>query len=233
VTIPALNSWWIYYTYTNSVMLNEIVLVPTYARPEFDDAALEIYREILGDEYTVEGIASAAIAPMGGAVHCTTMQIASACGDGVRQPLLEDCEDTDLAGESCESLGHEPGPLGCNELCYFDVSGCGAAAEDAGTDAGGDGDSDTDADSDADADGDADTDSGADADSDTDADSDADRDAGADADGDADSDADGDTDQDAGGSDAGWDPFADEGCGCLAAGRATGPDLLRLAVSLR
>ena len=46
------------------------------------------------------------IVAMGGAVHCTTMQLASACGDGVIQDLLfEECDSQDLGGESCVTLG--------------------------------------------------------------------------------------------------------------------------------
>jgi len=55
---------------------------------------------------------------------CTT------CGDDVIEPT-EQCEGTDLAGESCESLGLYPGVLGCNPtVCNFDVSGCGPYFED-------------------------------------------------------------------------------------------------------
>ncbi len=159
VLIPTLGSWWTYKTYTNSVILNHVVLVPTYSSPNYDDDALNLYRNILGDEYVVEGIDSTEIAPMGGSVHCTTMQIASACGDGVLQPALEDCDADEFSGETCETLGHEPGTLACDETCYFDVTSCNGEPIDTDTeeDAGTDTDSDTATDTDSDASVDTDT----------------------------------------------------------------------------
>ncbi len=45
------------------------------------------------------------------------------CGDSIIDPG-EDCEGTDLRGETCESLGLGEGTLGCNANCTFDTSGC-------------------------------------------------------------------------------------------------------------
>lgn len=45
------------------------------------------------------------------------------CGDGVVDPG-EDCDGDDLAGATCEDLGHYGGVLGCTEKCLFDVSLC-------------------------------------------------------------------------------------------------------------
>jgi agmatine/peptidylarginine deiminase len=222
VIIPSLGTgWssWTYKTYTNSVILNKRVLVPTYKAPQLDAAALEVYREILGDQYVVEGIDASSIAAQGGAVHCTTMQIGSACGNGKRDPMLEGCEGDDLGGETCELQGFGPGVLSCDNDCFFDFSDC----------VGGDADTDTDGDTDSDSDGDGDTDGDSDGDGDTDGDSDSDGDTDGDSDADSDLDSDIDTDTEEGtdtvderpgdggasGEDVGqWNPMSDSSCSC-------------------
>ncbi len=155
VTIPSLNGglWdWVYKTYTNSVMLNDLVLVPTYGESPYDADAIAVYEEVLGPDYDIVGVPSGSIVAQGGAVHCTTMQIPSACGNGVRDELLfEECDGEDLAGRTCESLGEPIGELACDGECRFDLSGC-----------GGGGDADADADTDADTDIDTDPDGGGD-----------------------------------------------------------------------
>jgi hypothetical protein len=45
------------------------------------------------------------------------------CGDGIAE-CGEDCDGGDLAGETCSSLGHGSGTLGCDGMCSFDTSGC-------------------------------------------------------------------------------------------------------------
>ena len=54
------------------------------------------------------------------------------CGNGTVQ-FDEKCDGEDLAGETCMSLGEEPGTLSCTASCEFDTSQCGAAEQDAGT----------------------------------------------------------------------------------------------------
>jgi len=53
------------------------------------------------------------------------------CGDGVRQPAMEDCEGLELVGETCESQGFVRGTLACTEQCRFDTSGCEMVSADA------------------------------------------------------------------------------------------------------
>lgn len=48
------------------------------------------------------------------------------CGNDVRDDA-EECDGTDLAGATCESLGHVPGALACDRGCRLDVSGCAPA----------------------------------------------------------------------------------------------------------
>ncbi len=51
------------------------------------------------------------------------------CGDDLRNQSFEVCDGTDLAAESCESLGFASGSLACAAACLsFDVSGCNADA---------------------------------------------------------------------------------------------------------
>ncbi|MDD5309012.1 MAG: agmatine deiminase family protein [Deltaproteobacteria bacterium] len=152
VTIPSLGAMWVYKTYTNSVILNKVVMVPTY-NAQYDEAALDAYKDVLGPGYTVVGVPSGSIVAQGGAVHCTTMQIASACGNGRRDELLfEECDGNDLNAATCGSLGLGSGELACDAgTCRFDTSGC-----ELGTDTGTDSETGADADADGDADGDVD-----------------------------------------------------------------------------
>ena len=53
--------------------------------------------------------------------------VAPYCGDGVKDPA-EQCDTTDLAGQSCQSLGWDMGALACTANCTFDTSGCANAA---------------------------------------------------------------------------------------------------------
>jgi alpha-tubulin suppressor-like RCC1 family protein len=48
------------------------------------------------------------------------------CGDGTIQDVLnEECEFTDLNGESCETLGYYGGTLSCNsDICSYDLQDC-------------------------------------------------------------------------------------------------------------
>ncbi len=51
------------------------------------------------------------------------------CGDEIIQGDQEDCEGSNLDGQTCVSLGYERGTLACNSTCSFDRSDC----EDAGS----------------------------------------------------------------------------------------------------
>lgn len=68
-----------YLTYTNSVFLNESILVPVYGIPE-DELALDLYQEYFPG-YRVVGIDCSTIISRLGALHCITKLI------GVREPL--------------------------------------------------------------------------------------------------------------------------------------------------
>ncbi len=69
-----------YRTYTNSLIVNKTVIVPTYA-PQYDTTALRIYREAMPG-YNVVGINCNQIITSLGAIHCITKEI------GVDEPVL-------------------------------------------------------------------------------------------------------------------------------------------------
>ena len=58
---------------------------------------------------------------------CAKAQTDATCGDGIRQ-IYEDCEGTNLAGQSCTSLGQGTGTLSCSADRIFDTTQCSAAA---------------------------------------------------------------------------------------------------------
>lgn len=53
-----------------------------------------------------------------------TLKNAPTCGDGAVNQLTEDCDDTDLKGATCISLGYDSGNLRCARNCVFDKSNC-------------------------------------------------------------------------------------------------------------
>ena len=69
-----------YRTYTNSIIINKTVIIPTYEE-QYDTTAFRIYREAMPG-YNIEGINSNSIIPLLGAIHCITKEI------GVFNPLL-------------------------------------------------------------------------------------------------------------------------------------------------
>ena len=64
-----------YRTYTNSLIINKTVLVPTYYE-QYDTIALRIYREAMPG-YRIIGINANSIISQSGAIHCTTHEIAT------------------------------------------------------------------------------------------------------------------------------------------------------------
>lgn len=68
-----------YRTYTNSLIANRTIIVPTYEE-KYDTTALRIYRDLMPG-YKVTGINCNAIIPLSGALHCITKEI------GVNDPL--------------------------------------------------------------------------------------------------------------------------------------------------
>ena len=73
VRVPLVKDSGTYYTYSNSLIVNNKVLVPIYGLSE-DNEALQAYRDAMPG-YQVVGIDASSIIDMNGAIHCTTMQI--------------------------------------------------------------------------------------------------------------------------------------------------------------
>jgi agmatine deiminase len=69
-----------YRTYTNSLIVNNTILVPTYEE-RYDTTALRIYRENKPG-YEIVGINCNSIIPAGGAIHCITKEL------GVHDPIF-------------------------------------------------------------------------------------------------------------------------------------------------
>jgi agmatine deiminase len=62
-----------YRTYTNSIIINKTVIIPTYEY-QYDTTAFRIYREAMPG-YNIVGINSNAIIPALGAIHCITKEV--------------------------------------------------------------------------------------------------------------------------------------------------------------
>jgi len=69
-----------YRTYTNSIIINKTVIIPTYEY-KYDTTAFRIYREAMPG-YNIVGINSNSIIPSLGAIHCITKEI------GVKDPIF-------------------------------------------------------------------------------------------------------------------------------------------------
>jgi hypothetical protein len=68
----------------------------------------------------------------GGALSCNDechfdtsgCETSAVCGDGTIHEPFEDCEDDDLQGETCQTLGYHGGALGCTQDCRYDLEPC-------------------------------------------------------------------------------------------------------------
>lgn len=69
------------------------------------------------DEYLTRCSDDTVAAARGGALP-------TECGDGALDAAGEQCDGTDLGGDSCASLGFASGTLGCTSACRFDTSAC-------------------------------------------------------------------------------------------------------------
>ncbi len=65
-----------YRTFTNSLILNDLVLVPQYYNTTLNNEALEIYRQAMPG-YDIVGINMENVIPASGAIHCITREIAA------------------------------------------------------------------------------------------------------------------------------------------------------------
>ena len=58
-----------------------------------------------------------------GATDAGTGEPASSCGNGIVESS-EECDATDLATQTCASLGYDGGDVACSSDCTFDATGC-------------------------------------------------------------------------------------------------------------
>lgn len=61
-------------TYTNSLILNNTVIVPSYGLPSWDNQALKIYKSAMPG-YKIILVDSQVLTPLGGAIHCITKEV--------------------------------------------------------------------------------------------------------------------------------------------------------------
>jgi agmatine/peptidylarginine deiminase len=61
-------------TYTNSLIINNTVIVPSYNMPEYDNLAMQIYQQAMPG-YKIVMVDSRNLTTLGGAIHCITREI--------------------------------------------------------------------------------------------------------------------------------------------------------------
>ncbi len=61
-------------TYTNSIIINDVVVVPSYNLPEYDSVAKQIYQENMPG-YRIEMVDATVLTPLYGALHCITKEV--------------------------------------------------------------------------------------------------------------------------------------------------------------
>ncbi|MBU1238919.1 hypothetical protein KJ865_04345, partial [Myxococcota bacterium] len=95
-----------------------------------------IIQDLYGEEcegVNLNGANCESLGYYGGQLFCggaclfdvTQCEGAGWCGDETLQSSEgEECDGSELGGETCESLGYGSGQLACSEQCGFDISGC-------------------------------------------------------------------------------------------------------------
>lgn len=146
--------WTVWRTYTNSTIVNKLVIVPTYDNETSNEtAALAVYQSVLPG-HTIVGVDADSIIPEGGAVHCVTRtrpaatvamieaSPADSCGGDWDCPPTTGCGDIDYTGVCigntsvfCSNGTLEENTCGGGEVCGWDAAngyidcvpaGCGA-----------------------------------------------------------------------------------------------------------
>jgi len=138
----------VWFTYTNSLIVNDVVLIPVFAG--FDDLeaeALAAY-EAAAPQLSQVTINSDAIIPAGGAIHCVTMTVPNGILAPLQPAVTELCEGNELkdcggVGSLCAELPYEgscanevltycgpdgyPHELPCDGCCGFAPDGLAGA----------------------------------------------------------------------------------------------------------
>jgi len=128
-------------TYTNAIIVNNVVIVPTYADEDSNEAAaLATYQSALPG-HTIVGVDSDDIIPEGGAVHCVTRTRpaatlatietapAESCGGDWDCPPVTGCGDIDYSGVCigntsvyCSNGGVDQQTCSGVEVCGWDTA---------------------------------------------------------------------------------------------------------------
>ena len=101
----------VYRSYTNSLIVNDTVIVPTYrADRRYEAQALEVYRNSMPAGYSIVTVDAEDAIQLGGAVHCTTMGFVTALLDTeAPEPRLVPLLDiSDLGDSSSEPVRSSP-----------------------------------------------------------------------------------------------------------------------------
>jgi len=138
----------VWYTYTNSLIVNDTVLVPVYSKfKDLEAEALEAYAKAAPD-LEVFTVNSDSIIPAGGAIHCVTQTVPKGELEAYQDPPallcplneIDKCGETDLAcgglaaeGECrgdvvayCGADGYPHEQL-CDDCCGWDPTGLAGA----------------------------------------------------------------------------------------------------------
>ena len=136
IRIPMPGSASAYWTYTNSIIVNDHVFVPIYQVAE-DATALQIYQDAMPD-HTIVGIDSSDVIGSGGAVHCTTKVVPTGAAysaglidisvddsSGDQDQILDPGETAGLAvtlkNSGLNSLENLTGTLSCTQSEYVSI----------------------------------------------------------------------------------------------------------------
>jgi len=112
--IPAWEEWGTWYTYTNSLIVNQTVIIPSYADGN-NLQAQQIYEAALPG-YTIELVDSDASITSGGSIHCITKEIpeiTGGCGTAADCDLAHVDQHDCLDGE-CTIISCDGGWADCN-----------------------------------------------------------------------------------------------------------------------
>ncbi|MFW5892144.1 MAG: agmatine deiminase family protein [Bacteroidota bacterium] len=88
-----------YRTFTNSLILNDLVLVPTYYNSSLNEEALDIYQQAMPG-YEIIGIDMESVIPASGAIHCISKEIAATDPVFISHAPLSDNDGNDLQIEA-------------------------------------------------------------------------------------------------------------------------------------
>lgn len=61
-------------TYTNSIIINDVIVVPSYSLPDYDIAAKQVYEEAMPG-YRIEMVDATVLTPLYGALHCISHEV--------------------------------------------------------------------------------------------------------------------------------------------------------------